>query len=355
MKKWKKIIALAMTMILLFGLLTGCQDFVSDEEGSQGETEPENTSYELVVGHINSENHTWNKMAEKFKELVEEKTDGKVLVTIYGNCALGSEVEMIQEAIAGTGVCDIVFTGETMQTYAEELGIIGMPYAVTSEEHLDAVLNGEVGEEIAKIMREQGLRNLGAVERGNRYVTANKKIKKLKDMEDFVIRTPESSMTVATFEALGAKTIPLSFSEIYDSLENGLIDGQENTLANIYDAELYEVQDYIIETEHLMAWVYFAISEARFSSFPDEIQEAITESAAEAVAYEHELFLKEDEMVRQELVNKGMKFVKVNQEKFKEKALEGVIGSLTEKQRELYQKIVECDPNYVPEQSTVTE
>lgn len=355
MKKWKRITAFLLVLVMTLSLLTGCQDFVSDEEGSQGETEPENTSYELVIGHINSENHTWHKMAEKFKELVEEKTEGKVLVTIYVNCALGSEVDMIQEAIAGTGLCDIVFTGETMQSYAEELGIIGMPYAVTSEEHLEAILNGEVGEEISSIMQEQGLRSLGAIVRGNRYVTANKKIKTPEDLEDFVIRTPESTMTVATFEAFGAKTIPLAFSEIYTSIESGLIDGQENTLANIYDAELYEVQDYVIETEHMMGWVYFAISEARFSSFPEEIQTAIAESAEEAVSYEHALFLEEEEMIRQDLTEKGMKFVKVDRETFKEQALEGVIGTLTDKQKELYEKIVEADPDYVPATTEDTE
>lgn len=339
--------AFAMAAIVSVGLLTGCQE-ISDEERSKGETEPETTSYELVIGHINSENHTWHKMAKKFKEILEEKTDGKVLVTIYGNCTIGSEVDMIQEAIAGTGNCDIVFTGESMQAYAEELGIIGMPYAITSDEHLESVLNGEVGTEISEIMQEQGLRTLGAVVRGNRYITANKKIKTPKDLTDFVIRTPESSMTVATFEALGAKTIPLAFSEIYSSIENGDIEGQENTLANIYDAALFEVQDYVIETEHLRAWVYFAISEARFSSFPEELQTAIQEAAQEAIAYEHELFLEEESHVRDALIEKGMEFVKVNQEEFEEIALTGAVGTLTGKQKELYEKIVAADPNAVP-------
>ena len=212
-----------------------------------------------------------------------------------------------------------------------------------------------MGEEISSIMQEQGLRSLGAIVRGNRYVTANKKIKTPEDLEDFVIRTPESTMTVATFEAFGAKTIPLAFSEIYTSIESGLIDGQENTLANIYDAELYEVQDYVIETEHMMGWVYFAISEARFSSFPEEIQTAIAESAEEAVSYEHALFLEEEEMIRQDLTEKGMKFVKVDRETFKEQALEGVIGTLTDKQKELYEKIVEADPDYVPATTEDTE
>lgn len=347
MKRWKK--SLLLFLLFLLGMtLPGCQDFAVDEEGSQGETEAEDTYYELVIGHINSEKHTWHKMAERFKELVEEKTDGKVLVSIYGESKLGSEVEMMQEAIAGTGVCDIVFTGESMQAYVEEMGVIGIPYIINSETHLEAVLEGEVGEEISALMQEQGLRNLGEVMRGSRYVTANKKIKKAADLKNLVIRIPESTMTMAAFETLGAKSVSLPFSMVYEAIANKTVDGQENTLANIYDAKLYEVQDYIMETEHMTGWVYFAISEARFSSFPEEIQTAIEESAQEAIAYEHALFLGEEPMLREKLVEKGMEFVPVKQAEWKENALKGVVNSLSDAQKELYQKIVEADPNYVP-------
>lgn len=91
-------------------------------------------------------------MAVKFKELIEEKSGGNITVTIYPNNQLGSEIETVQSAIAGMGDCDIVLTGESMQTYVEELGIIGMPYAITSDEHMEAVLNGEVGEELDQLM-----------------------------------------------------------------------------------------------------------------------------------------------------------------------------------------------------------
>lgn len=341
MKRWKQ--GLLFLLLLLLGTaLSGCQDFAVDEEGSQGETEAEDTYYELVIGHINSEDHTWHKMAERFKELVEERSDDRVLVSIYSDSKLGSEVEMLQEAIAGTGVCDIVFTGESMQAYVEEMGIIGMPYMINSEAHLKAVLEGEVGEEISTLMQEQGLRNLGEVMRGSRYVTANKKIKKVKDMEDMAIRTPESAMTMAAFEALGANPISLPFSQVYEAIEEKVVDGQENTLANIYDAKLYEVQDYVMETEHMMGWVYFAISEARYSSFPEEIQNAILEAAKEAVAYEHALFLGEEPMLREKLVEAGMEFVPVEQEEWKKIVLEEVAGGLSDAQKELYQKIVKA-------------
>lgn len=353
MRKMKKLAALGTAVVLAAGSMAGCGGgkaaeatpaATAAEGGSAAPAENSGEKIELVVGHINAEDHTWHKMAEKFKEVVEEKTGGQVEVTIYPNSQLGTEIETIQSAIAGRGDCDIVFTGESMQTYAEELGIIGMPYAITSDEHMTAVLEGEVGEELDQLMLNAGLRNLGAIVRGPRNITSNKVINSPADLQGFIIRTPESKMTMAAFEAMGAKPTPMAFSEIFTSLQQGVIHGQENPLANINDASLYEVQDYVIMTEHLRAWVYFAISEARYSSFPADIQTAIAESAAEAIAYEHELFLKDEAELRTRLEEKGMEFIEVDQNPFKEKAVAGVLAVLSDRQKAIYDKIAAADP-----------
>lgn len=357
MKK-RSLVALGLTASMMAGILTGCGGSSSAPAASTAggtateaaSAEPaapaENTGekIELVIGHINDQNHTWHKMAEKFKEVAEANSNGQIEVKIYPNSSLGTEVEMIQSAIAGSGDCDIVFTGESMQTYAEELGIIGMPYAITSDEHMDAVLNGEVGQELDQLMLDAGLRNLGAIVRGPRNITSNKEIKTPDDLKGFIIRTPESAMTMAAFEAMGAKPTPMAFAEIFTSLQQGVIDGQENPLANINNAALYEVQQYVIETEHLRAWVYFAMSDARFSSFPEDIQTIIADAVTEAVAYEHELFLEEEAGLKATLQEKGMTFVEVDQVPFKELAVSGVLNVLSDKQKEIYDKIVAADP-----------
>ena len=360
MRKMNKVMALSTAAILAMTTLAGCGSKPAETKAAApaateaakeadaaapaGDAAAELENIDLVFSHINAETHTWHKMAVKFKELVEEKSGGKITCTIYPNNQLGSEIETVQSAIAGMGDCDIVLTGESMQTYVEELGLIGMPYAVTSDEHMDAVLNGEVGAELDELMLQAGVRNLGAVKRGPRNITSNKEILSPADLQGFIIRTPESKMTMAAFEAMGAKPTPMAFSEIFTSLQQGVIHGQENPLANIYDASLYEVQDYVIETEHLRAWVYFAISEKRFSSFSPAAQELITECASEAIAYEHELFLEDEANLKSVLEEKGMTFVEVDQTPFKEKAVEGVLAVLSDKQKAIYEKMVAADP-----------
>ena len=359
MKKAKKLVALTTAAVMAASMLTACgggsssstatqapADTAAAEGGASGDAAASGDyeEIELVFSHINAETHTWHKMAEKFKELIEERSGGKITVTIYPNNQLGSEIETVQSAIAGMGDCDIVLTGESMQTYVEELGIIGMPYAITSDEHMDAVLEGDVGKELEDLMLQAGLRSLGAVKRGPRYITSNKEIHTPADLQGFIIRTPESKMMMAAFEAMGAKPTPMAFSEIFTSLQQGVIHGQENPLANIYDASLYEVQDYIIGTEHLRAWVYMAISEARFSSFSEAAQQLIQECATEAIAYEHELFLADEAQLLTTLEEKGMTYIEVDQEPFKEKAVAGVLAVLSDKQKAIYDKMVAADP-----------
>lgn len=351
MKKWNKIIALAAAAAMVTGMATACGGKQPEVPNALGTTAAGskaagsvNGVYELVVGHIVDENHTWHKASEKFKELVEKNSNGQIKVTIYPNNQLGSEVEVIQSILTNGG-CDITFTGESMQTYAEELGIIGMPYAITSDEHMAAVLEGSVGEELEDLMLTSGMRVLGYFTRGPRNITSNKEIKTPNDLKGFIIRTPQSPMTVAAFEAMGAKPTPMAFGEVFTSLQQGVIDGQENPLAMIKSGAFSEVQKYVNVTEHLRAWVYIAIGEEKFQSLPEELQQVVMDAAQEMQSYEHTLFLDEEKALKEDLKTSGMIFVEVDQAPFAEKAIEGVMGVLTDKQKALYEEIKALEHN----------
>lgn len=347
MRKVKKILALVIASTIAAVSITACGNSagtVSNETqavGGKGESTAEN--FELVIGHIVDEENTWHKASLKFKEIIEEKSAGRIKVTIYPNNQLGSEVDVIQSILTNGG-CDITFTGESMQTYAEELGIIGMPYGVTSDEHMAAVLEGEVGKELEDLMLQSGMRSLGYFTRGPRNITSNKPINTPDDLKGFIIRTPQSPMTVAAFEAMGAKPTPMAFGEVFTSLQQGVIDGQENPLAMIKTGAFSEVQKYVNVTEHLRAWVYIVIGEQKFQSLPEDLQQIVLEAAAEMQEYEHELFLEEEEALKAELQESGMEFIVVDQALFAEKAIEGVQSVLTDKQKALYEKIKAVQP-----------
>lgn len=294
--------------------------------------------YTLSIGHTNAEKDSWHQGALAFKEYVEKNSGGRIKVEVYPNSQMGSEVEMIQ-SILTQGGCDITFSGESMQTYQPDLGMIGMPYLIKSDEHMEAVLNGAVGKELEKLMEDAGMKVLGYFTRGPRYITSNKKISNVDECKNLIIRTPQSPMTVAAFTALGAKPTPMALSEVFTSLQAGTIEAQENPYAMIQTQSFYEVQKYLINTAHLRAWVYIAMGSAQFDALPEDLQTVVLDGGKYAQEYEHKLFLENEKKYEEQLKSEGMEFVDVDREAFAEKMIGGVLPTLTDSQKKLYDEI----------------
>lgn len=341
--------AMAMSLTACGGGSSTTATTAAPAGGGSGETTAASSSggkaeFEINIGHINDERDSWHQGALKFKEYVEAESGGRIAVNVYPSSQLGTEVDMIQ-SILTQGGCDITFTGESMQTYQPDLGIIGMPYLIQSDAHMEAVLTGEVGKELEDLMEKCGMKVLGYYTRGPRNITSNKKITSPADMNNFVIRTPQSAMTVAAFEAVGAKPTPMALAEVFTSLQQGTIEGQENPLAMIQNSSFYEVQDYVIRSEHLRAWVYIAMGKAQFDALPADLQEVVVKGGQEMQAYEHELFLKNEAELEKTLTDEGMEFVDVDQSEFAEAMTAGVLAVLTDSQKALYEKISAANPD----------
>ncbi len=305
--------------------------------------------YTITVTHIVDEAHSWHKACEFFKQEVEKRSEGKIEVKIYPNSQLGNEIDTIQSALTGGGV-DVVITGESMMTYVPELGILGVPYLMTSDAHVEAVAGGEIGKEIENLMLMDGagFRCLAYFVRGPRNVTSNKPVRTPDDIKGMIIRTPASTITVSTFEAFGAKPTPMAFSEVFTSLQSGTIQGQENPLAMIKSGNFYEVQKYLDKTEHLRTWLYFAMAEQSFQALPKDLQDIVLKVGKEMQAYEHELFLKDEAELEGFLTSKGMTIINdVDQAAFAkladsamQKLMEGEYKYL----KPLYDKIKAAEP-----------
>lgn len=300
--------------------------------------------YTITIGHINAESDSWHQASLDFKDQVEKNSDGRIKVEVYPNSQLGSEIDMIQ-SILQQGGCDITFTGESMQTYNPDLGIVGMPYLIQSDEHMTAVLEGQPGKELEKLMNETGMEVLGYFTRGPRYITSNKEIKGVDDCKNLIIRTPQSPMTVAAFTAIGAKPTPMALNEVFTSLQSGTIEAQENPLAMIQTQSFYEVQRYLIRTAHLRSWVYIAMGKAQFDALPEDLRKVVKDAGKHCQDYEHELFLKNEEEYEKKLQEEGMTFVDVDQKEFSEKMIGAVVPTLTSSQKKLYDEIEALNSN----------
>jgi tripartite ATP-independent transporter DctP family solute receptor len=281
----------------------------------------------LKLGHLANEDNIWHKAAVKFGEELKALTDGRIEVEVFPNESLGKEMDLINGMQLGTA--DMTISGESLQNWAPMAALLAVPYAYKSLEHMDSVAGGEIGEQIkAEIIEKAKVRPIAYFARGPRNLTSNRPIKSPDDLNDMKLRVPNVPLFVDVWKALGANPTPMAFSEVFTSLQNGTIDGQENPLALIKSANFNEVQKHVNKTEHVRSWIYLVISELTWNKLSDADKEAVMEAAKRTQAFERELFLADEQKLVAELESKGMTFVDVDGAAFAAKAKDAVLANV---------------------------
>lgn len=334
MLKSLRVLSVLMLLILITVLATGC----GGGEAKKDQAKPAEKIV-LKFGHLADEKNTWHLAALKFKELVEKNSKGQIEVKVYPNEQLGKEKDLVTSI--QTGTADIGIFGETLTTFgANKTMMVATPYLLRDAAHLHKVAGGEIGKEIEKqILDKVKLRSLAYFERGPRDLTTSRPIKHPNDLNGLKLRVPNVPLFVAAWQALGAKPTPMAFSEVFTSLQQKTIDGQENPYALIKSGNLFEVQKYLNKTSHVRGWIYVCIGEKRFQSLSPELQKVIVDAGKEMQKYENELFLKEEAELEKFLKSK-MTFVEVDMAAFQAKAKDAVLANLDADQKALYNKIV---------------
>ena len=204
----------------------------------------------LTLGHGAAPGNPRTVAAEAFAKMVSERTSGNVNIKIAGAEQLGSDVSMLTSL--RTGALDLTANSQGAASgLVPELNALGLPFLFPNTEAAMKLLSGPVGEELNKKFAGVGMVVLDWWDNGIRHTTNSKRsINKPEDLKGLKIRTPADAMTVDIFQALGASTQQIAFGELYIALQQGVVDGQENPLANIQSAKLYEVNKYISLTGH---------------------------------------------------------------------------------------------------------
>lgn len=304
---------------------------------SSARAEPE---YVLKFGHLANEANVWNQAALKFAEEVKALSDGAIEAQVYPNEQLGKEMDLINGIQLGT--VDMTITGESLQNWAPSAALLAVPYGVQSLEQLDTIAGGDIGKRIEdNIIAKTGLRPLAYFARGPRDLTSNRPIKTPDDLNGLRLRVPNVPLFVSVWSALGAKPIPMAFSEVFTSLQSGTIDAQENPLSLIMSASFFEVQKYVNLTEHVWSWIYVVIGDRKFQKMPENLQQAVLEAAKRMQEFERTQFLAQEESLAVELKAKGMEFVESDKKAFAEKAKPAVEKALKPEALDLYNQMIE--------------
>ncbi|KEA62260.1 TRAP-type C4-dicarboxylate transport system, periplasmic component [Marinobacterium lacunae] len=255
----------------------------------------------------------------KFAELVAAKTEGRVKVEVGGSAQYGDDAESLTNMRLGT----LAFSANSQGTTSNvvpEFGVLGLPFLFQDLEHAYKVVDGPVGDKLDELSQQKGLVLLALWDNGIRHVSNNvRPINKPEDLAGIKLRTPPDPVTLDIFTALGANPGPLAFSELYIALQQGVFDGQENPLMNIYSSKLYEVQKYISLTGHKYETTPFFASKMILSQLSKEDQQAVKEAAVEAGKLNREMSLAADKELMKKLRDAGVEFNSVDQAPFVEK------------------------------------
>lgn len=276
-------------------------------------------SITLKLAHTGSESHQYHIASEKFKELVEEKTDGTVEVEIHPNATLGSEGEAIEQVMEGTIQMTTVAADSSLANVMPEMNVFGLPYLFEDKEHVYSVLDGEIGDELLTKANDQNMKGLGYWEVGFRHLTNNKKeINTPEDVKGLKIRVQPAPVWENHMKALGANPTPVDFNELYSSLDQGVVDGQENPLPTIDSMKFYEVQKYVSLTAHTYTPAVVLMNSNVWEDLSEEQQKALEEAVKETTDYQREFLAdKEDEIVKR-LKENGVTITEPDRDAFRE-------------------------------------
>ena len=239
-----------------------------------GSGAPSEAVRELSFGHVGAPGSLFALAAEEFARRVNERLNGEAEVVVYGSSQLGGDDVLLQKLKLGT--VDMALPSSIMSSRIAEFGLFEMPYLVRNREHMSRIEEGIVWPRLAPLAEAEGYRILAVWENGYRHVTNNvRPVRVPEDLEGIKLRTPRGTWRVKLFQQFGANPVPMAFSDVLLALRTGVVDGQENPLAQIRAAKLDEVQSYLSLTEHVYTPAYVTVSAAHWDQLPETVRTVV--------------------------------------------------------------------------------
>lgn len=313
MKK-SKIMSLLLALVLVVSLAAcGNQQSSEPNQGEQQDSDSQEPEYNLQLALSAADSSPAGITAKKVKELMEEKSNGKITVDVYPDAQLGGDRELIESCQAGN-LAMVSLTTAPMVNFIPELAVFDMPVALSDLDVAKKVLSGPFRDKIGEKYENAGFKLLMMAPDSYRVMSSNIPVKKIEDFNGIKIRTMENKYHMAFWKALGANPSPLAFSELYIALQQGLVDAQENPYATIIASKLYEQQKYIINTNHIMFLSTTVMNKDLYDSMPSEYQKIVDEVFAEADQYAFETGKQEADKSIKQLKDAGLEIIDLPQD-----------------------------------------
>ncbi len=289
--------------LLTIFLLGGC----GDESGEAGVVE-------LSFGHVGAPGSLFAASAEEFARRANLELAGRVQVNVFGSSQLGGDEVMLQKLKLGT--LDFALPSTIMSSTVAAFGLFEMPYLVQDRAHMRRIEEEIVWPVLVPQAEERAYTILAVWENGFRHVTNNTRpVVTPSDLSGIKLRTPRGIWRVKLFQAFGANPTPMPLSEVFVALQTGVMDGQENPLAQIYASKFQEVQSYLSLTGHVYTPAYVTVG-ASWDRLPEDVRATLRRIATETQAFVHETATEMDATFLEELREAGVEVNDADREAF---------------------------------------
>lgn len=326
-KKTSKFVFVLFSIFLLF-VSTACSSNSSSntsQTDKSGDTKVEaknnQEKYTINIAYGNQPGEPVDQLAHKWKELAEEKSGNQLELKLYPSSLLGSEKDVVEQAIMGNNV--VVLAGyDFLMDYVPDAGILTAPYLVDSIDDLLYLTTTDWFDGIRSDLREKKVEIVSTrTVYGERHLMTNKKVTTPDELKGLKIRVPNNQMSIKAFEAMGAAATPTPLADLYTSLQQGLVDGAENPLPVLQGVKTHEISKHLSLTGHqkfITAW----IGGTEFiNKIPEDLVKILTETGDEAGDYARGVLDEQTTSVIAEFEAAGVEIHEVDVEPFREKVL----------------------------------
>ncbi|MBV8920789.1 TRAP transporter substrate-binding protein [Bradyrhizobium sp.] len=249
----------------------------------------------IKFSHVVAADTPKGKAADKFKELAEKYTNGKVKVEVYPNSTLYKDKEELEALQLGAVQMLAPSNSKFGPIGIKEFEVFDLPYILPDLRTLRKVTDGPLGDRLLKLLDAKGMTGLAYWDNGFKEMSANKKLVAPSDYKGLKFRIQSSKVIEAQFRELGAIPQVMAFSEVYQALQTGVVDGQENTWSNIYTQKMNEVQKYVTTTNHGYIGYVVVVNKKFWDGMPGHVREACAKAMKEATDYGNSQSAKENE------------------------------------------------------------
>jgi C4-dicarboxylate-binding protein DctP len=239
----------------------------------------------IKFSHVVAADTPKGKATEKFKELAEKYTEGKVKIEVYPNSTLYKDKEELEALQLGAVQMLAPSNSKFGPIGVREFEVFDLPYILPDLTTLRKVTDGPLGAKLLKLLEPKGMTGLAYWDNGFKQMTANKKLIVPADYRGVKFRIQSSKVLEAQFRALGAIPQVMAFGEVYQALQTGVVDGQENTTSNIYTQKMHEVQKYMTMTNHGYIGYVVVVNKKFWDGLPADIRAQCEKAMKEATAF----------------------------------------------------------------------